>query len=267
MDNGKEILDQIKKIKEDYEVQPSDFEEEQLSFLDRMNKLIKLILNDNSESIYSAMRPDILEKWKDRRFSRFFKKILGNPKDILYFSLLVTITAFLVSEALSFYAIDDIITTKTYLKAILTEVSFIFLSGYRSSGKLNSFFVSAMRVSVFGLMLFVISSETLMHGIKNTGNTNAITQQVIILEKQIEAKEKDIKYYKETKPNWAITIKQLILEKDEMVRKLIALKEKQAEGSNEDVSDMVRYKSYGNAFFRVLLLFISVLITRRMFIF
>jgi len=267
MDNGKEILDQIKKIKDDYEVQPSDFEEEQLSFLDRMNKLIKLILNDNSESIYSAMRPEILEKWKKQRILRLFKKILNNPKGVLYFSLLVTITLFLISEALTFYAIDGIINEKTYLKAILTEVSFIFLSGYRSDNRVSFVFVSLLRVSIFSLMLFVISSETLMHGVKDSENTNSIAQQTIILEKQIEGKEKDIQYYKETKPNWAITIKQLIIEKDEMVRKLIILKEKQASGSNKKVSNMVRYKSYGNAFFRILLLFISVLITRRIFIF
>ena len=37
-------------------------------------------------------------------------------------------------------------------------------------------------------------------------------------------------------------------------------KEQQAAGANVDVSELVRYKAYGKAFFRVLLLFISILI-------
>jgi hypothetical protein len=62
-------------------------------------------------------------------------------------------------------------------------------------------------------------------------------------------------------------VKQLIKERDELVKKLISLKEKQAEGSNTEVSDLVRYKAYGNAFFRIILLLISILITRRLFSF
>ena len=113
-------------------------------------------------------------------------------------------------------------------------------------------------------MLFVITSETLIQGTKTVSNINVIDQQVKVLEEQIEEKKKTITYYRDVK-KWPVTAKQFIKEKDELVQKLIKLKEKQAEGSNKEVSQLVQYKTYGKAFFRVLLLFISMLITRRIF--
>ena len=57
------------------------------------------------------------------------------------------------------------------------------------------------------------------------------------------------------------------LEKEKLTTKLIKLKEKQAAGATQEVSELIRYKAYGKAFFRVLLLFISILVTRRIFYF
>lgn len=263
-----EIIQKIKSIQKDYKAELEDNpEEDRLSFLDRINDLIRSIFNDPSMTVYDVFDKEELGKWKKNRLSRKIKNLfLNNYKNTFYFALLVTITGFLVSEALEFYAVNGVIDTKTYVKAVLTEVCFIFLSGYRSDSKIQTIAASGLRVSIFCLMMFVITSKTFMDSTKTSSSTNIIQEQVLILEKQIKEKEKDITYYRDVK-QWPNTVKQLIKERDELVKKLISLKEKQAEGSNIEVSDLVRYKAYGNAFFRILLLLISILITRRLFSF
>lgn len=266
MKNDQEIVEKVKKLRNGYQVELADSEEEQLSFLDEINDLIRSIFNDSSMSVYNVFSRENLQKWKEKRLTRWFKKnILGNLNKAFYLLLLMTITGFLVSEALSFYAIDSVITAKTYVKAILTEVCFIFLSGYRSEGKWQTMGVGALRVSIFALMLFVITSKTFIDSSKTIGNTDAIAQQVIIIEKQIDQKEKDMAYY--LKKDWPRNYSATRLEKEKLVKKLIKLKEQQAKGANQEVSELVRYKAYGKAFFRVLLLLISMLITRRIFTF
>jgi len=113
--------------------------------------------------------------------------------------------------------------------------------------------------------LFVISSQTIYNGTKFQGNSESIQAQVELLEKQIAEKEKTIQFYIDK--GWGNSVRKQTEDKNKLVDKLIALKEEQAKGSNEKVSNLVIYKSYGQAFFRVLLLFISVLITRRLFSF
>lgn len=264
--NGQEILDQIKAMRSDYESRSEDVVKEEESFLDRLNRLVQLILNDDSASIYPALNQDSLKEWKKGKFKRWLKKtITSNYKNTFYFAFLVSITAFLVSEAATFYADGQTPDAKVYIKAILTEVAFIFLSGYKTSDWLSKVWVNALRAGVFSLMLFVISSQTLLSGTQFQGNTSAITQQVQILEDQIAAKEKTIQFY--TDKGWGNSVRKQTEEKDKLVTKLLELKEKQAAGSNEAVSQQIVYRSYGQAFFRVILLFISVLITRRIFVF
>jgi hypothetical protein len=264
MKNDNEIVEKVKKLRDGYQVELADTEEESLNFLDEINDLIRSIFNDSSMSVYDVFSQDNLNKWKEKRFVRWFKKVvLNNYMNVFYFALLATITGFLVSEALEFYAIDGAIDTKTYVKAILTEVCFIFLSGYRSDNKWQAAAVGVLRTSIFCLMLFVITSKTFIDSSKNVGNTNAITQQIVIVEKQIAQKEKDMEYY--LKKDWPKNYSATRLEKEKLVSKLINLKEQQAKGANEKVSELIRYKAYGKAAFRVLLLFISVLITRRIF--
>lgn len=266
MKDDKEIVEKVKKLKNSYQVQLEDAEEESLSFLDEINDLIRSIFNDPSMSVYDVFSQNNLNKWKEKRFVRWFKNlILNSYKNIFYFALLVSITGFLVSEAVEFYAIDGVVTTKTYIKAILTEVCFIFLSGYRSGNKWQEAAVGVLRTCIFCLMLFVITSKTFIDSSKNTGNTDAIAQQIVIVEKQIAQKEKDMEYY--LKKDWPRNYSATRLEKEKLVSKLINLKEQQAKGANQKVSDLIRYKAYGKACFRVLLLFISVLITRRIFYF
>lgn len=264
MKNDNEIVEKVKKLRDGYQVELADTEEESLSFLDEINDLIRSIFNDSSMSVYDVFSQDNLNNWKEKRFVRWFKNlVLNNYQNVFYFALLATITGFLVSEALEFYSIDGVIDTKTYVKAILTEVCFIFLSGYRSDNKIQAAAVGVLRTSIFCLMLFVITSKTFIDSSKNVGNTNAIAQQIVIVEKQIAQKEKDMEYY--LKKDWPKNYSATRLEKEKLVNKLIDLKEQQAKGANTKVSELVRYKAYGKAAFRVLLLFISVLITRRIF--
>jgi hypothetical protein len=266
LNNGREILQHIKEMKADYKAQPADIVEEEMSFLDRLNRLVQLVLNDDSFSVYTALDKDSLEHWKKKRFSRWLKKTFTfNPKNAFYFLFLVSITAFLVSEAVTFYADGNTADFKTYVKALLTEVSFIFLSGYKASDFVQKAWVNLLRAGVFSLMLFVISSQTLMSGTKFQTGSQAIQEQVVILEKQIAEKEKTIQFYLDK--GWGNNVRKQTEDKNKLVEKLLALKEKQAEGSNAEVSQLVKYKSYGQAFFRVLLLLISVLITRRLFSF
>ena len=264
--NGKEILRHIKDIKSSYEAQQVDEEEESMSFLDKLNGLVRLILDDKSLSIYDALDEDRLEKWNRSKVTRWLKKtVLGNFRNFLYFLLLGTITAFLVSEAVNFYAIDGVISTKTYIKAILTEVCFIFLSGYKANGKLQAAWVFALRSGVFALMMFVITSQTLSTGTKTISENTAIQEQIVLIQEQVAQKEKDISYFKEI--GWPRNVARSTVEKEELVKKLVNLKEQQASGKNESVSEIEKYKMYGRAAFRILLLFITVLITRRLFTF
>ena len=266
LNNGREILQHIRDMKAMYEAQPEDIVEEEVSFLDKMNRLIQLILNDDSFSFYTALDKDSVDRWKKKRFSRWFKKIIvQNYKNTFYFVFLVAITTFLVSEAVTFYADGNIADFKTYIKAILTEISFIFLSGYRVSGWIDRIWVGLLRAGVFSLMLFVISSQTIIGGAHFDTNSQAIQEQVVILEKQITEKEKIVQFYIEK--GWGNNVRKHTEDKNTLVEKLIILKEKQAEGFNSEVSKLVVYKSYGQAFFRILLLLISVLITRRIFLF
>jgi hypothetical protein len=260
----KKVRDIQKNFKTELENSP---EEDRLSFLDLVNDLIRSIFNDSSMTVYDVFDKNELQKWKNKSFSRKIKNIfLNNYKNTFYFLLLVTITGFLVSEALEFYSINGVIDTKTYIKAILTEVCFIFLSGYRSDNKVEKIGIGILRTSIFCLMIFVITSRTFMDSTKNYSNTSVIQEQVLIIQKQIKEKEKDIQYYRDVK-QWPNTARQLTKERDELVKKLIQLKEKQADGATVEVSELIRYKAYGNAFFRVVLLFISILITRRIFSF
>ena len=262
--NGVEILQHIKDIKAKYEAEPADIIEEEMSFMDKLNRFVHLILYDDSFSVYTALEKSSLIQWKKKRLSRWIKKTITS-KDSFYFIFLASITTFLVSEAVTFYADGNMTDFKTYTKAILTEISFIFLSGYQALGWMQKIWVNILRAGVFSLMLFVISSQTITSGTKFDTNSKAIQEQVQILETQIKEKEKTIQFYLDK--GWGNNVRKHTDDKNKLVEKLLELKEKQAQGSNSEVSKLIVYKSYGQAFFRVLLLLISILITRRLFSF
>lgn len=266
MDQEKELIKQADRIRKGYASVMEDEDEEQLSFLDEINKMIRIIFRDAPIDIYTVLTEGQLEKWKKQKYRRAIKRFLSSVsiRRILYFILLATITGFLVTEAIPFYAIGSAVTTKTWIKAILTEVCFIFLSGYRSEGWVETLSVGVLRVAIFCLMLFVITSEVTLQGTGKVAKINIIQEQILTLERQIESKEKEIEFY--MKKGWGNNTRQRVLERDKLSDQLRKLKTKQIEeGASKEVSKLVKYKMYGKAIFRLILMFISVLVSRRMF--
>lgn len=267
MSEDEELIKQAKKIKRGYASVMEDEDEEQLGFLDEINNLLRIIFKDAPVDVYTVLSQGQLEKWKKQKYKRLFNKFLRSVsiRGILYFILLATITAFLVSEALPFYAIAGMVTAKTYIKAILTEVCFIFLSGYRSKGIVETLSVGILRVAIFCLMLFVITSEVAMQGTNNIAKIDNIAIQIETIEKEIDDKEKTIVYYKGLL-RWPTTVKEMTIEKDKLSKQLRELKNRQIdEGASKEVSTLISYQTYGKSLFRLILMFISILVSRRIF--
>lgn len=263
--NGQQIVSEIFSMRKLYEseLEKDDIEEEEFTFLDHINKLSQLILNDTSFTIYTALSPERIDRWRKKRLLRWFKRHLRSLPYVLF---LATITVFLITESVAFYAEDGVVTASTYLKAILTELSFIFLTGYKTQDKISKYLVGVLKGGVFALMLFVITSQTITLGTQTIGEIDSISEQVALIEKQIVEKDKEIIYYRDVK-NWPSTTKQMVLEKDQLVQKLLRLKEAQAAGKTQSVSELERYKMYGRAAFRVILLLITALISKKIFSF
>jgi len=263
--DNEELLSSVESIRSRFKTELEDPNKAQLSFIDELNELIRKIFKDDPADVYTTLSPGELEKWKKQRWRRWFMKKVGgiNIRPILYFLLLSTITGFLISEAVSFYAVESLIASKAWIKAILTEICFIFLSGYRAVGWAQSVFVGVLRVSIFCLMLFVVTSDLAFRSVSTTAVSDNISQQVELVERQIKDTQETVEFYK--KKGWGTSVNKHELEKRVLVEKLMKLKEEQGKGKTEDVSKVVEYQAYGRAAFRVLLMFISVLITRRLF--
>ncbi len=264
-DDKQELVSSIDKIRSRFKTELADPDQAQLSFIDELNELIRKIFKDDPTDVYTTLSPGELEKWKKQRFRRWVSRVVRNIsiRGILYFLLLATITGFLVSEAFPFYAAEGASVSKTWLKAILTEVSFIFLSGYRAVGWVQTALAGLLRVGVFSLMLFVITSDLAFRSVSTTATSDNIKQQIELVEQQIKSKDETIEFYK--KKGWGISVNNHEKEKQLLVEKLFKLKEQQGEGKVEAVSDVKEYQAYGGAAFRVMLMLISVLITRRIF--
>lgn len=259
------LLEQAKRIQDGYRSIEIDEQEEQLSFLDELNALVQNILGDRSTDIYTLLKPEALDSWKKSKFkrfvSRFFSKIFD--KGSLYFILLATITIFLISEALPFYAVAGIVTSKTYVKATLTEICFIFLSGYRAVGWIQTSLVGLLRVAIFCLMLFVITSEVTLEGARDVSKIDNISTRIVLLEKQVVKTEKDIEHYKSI--NWPRNMTTSIRKREQLEKEVQDLKLRQEkEGASENISKLIEHKTKGKAVFRLILMFVSVLITRRL---
>ena len=179
------------------------------------------------------------------------------------FSLQATIILFLVHEAVGFYAVEGIITANTWLMAILTEVCFIFVSAYRAEGKLQTAMAMFARAGIFALMLFVVSSEVTTEGLNKINKIDVISQKIELMEKEIKQKDELIEFYK--KKDWGVNVRKQIDEKDKLVKQLVELKNEQIDGANEKTSDITIWKTWAKGFFRIVLMFINVLISRRLF--
>ena len=262
MSDDKQILESVGRLRKKFKTEVrQDKDHVKMSFLDEVNALIRKVFKDSDTDVYDAFSPELLEKWKKRRFRRMLAKI--NIQKILIFILLMTITGFLVSEALPFYAAAAGITASTWVKAILTEACFIFVSSYRAIGKMQTTMIVFARAGIFALMLFVISSEVTLEGINQVNEIDVISQKIEFIQKQIEQKDELIEFYK--KKDWGVNTRKQIDEKDKLVGQLIELKNEQIGGKNENASDLIIWKTWAKAFFRVVLMFISMLISRRLF--
>lgn len=268
MSEEEKLLKQAERIRKGYKALDVDEEQEQLSFLDELNSLVRTILGGSSADIYTLLKPEALDKWKKSKFKRWLSRSVSKifSRSNLYFILLATITLFLVSEALPFYAVAGAITFKTYVKAILTEVCFIFLAGYRAVGRVQTILVSILRASIFCLMLFVISSEVTLEGARDVSKIANIANRIERLETQITKTEKDIERYRSI--NWPKNMTVSIRKREQLEQEVQDLKLRQeAEGASENVSKLVEYKTIGKAAFRLILMFVTVLITRRLWSF
>jgi hypothetical protein len=116
---------------------------------------------------------------------------------------------------------------------------------------------------MFALMLFVITSEVTLEGAKDINKIGSITDRISRLEKQVDSTNKEIDYYKSI--DWKSRMTQSITKRNDLEKQIQELKERQEkEGASEEVSGLIQYKVYGKAAFRVILMMISVLITRRL---
>jgi outer membrane murein-binding lipoprotein Lpp len=266
MDKKTEIIEEVERLREDYVSELEDEREEQFTLIDRINNLIKMVFNDSSQDVYTTLNPEALEKWKKAKLRRAISKFFSNfsIRKSLYFILLATITLFLVTEAVPFYAIGGEITAKTWLKAILTEVSFIFLSGYRTKGYIETGLVGLLRISIFCLMLFVISSEVALEGTRDISKIDNIASRIERLEKQVVKTEMDIQRYREI--NWPRNMTQSIRKREQLENQIQELRDLQVrDGASTEVAEILQYKMWGKAAFRLILMFIVVLVTRRIF--
>lgn len=259
------LIEQANKIRKGF-VSVSETEEDtKLSFIDELNSLVRLIFKDEPIDAYTLISEEELHRWKKSRFKRLLKRATNiSSLNIFYVSLLVTITLFLISEAIGFYSNDGIVTFKTYVQAILTEACFIFLNGYRSEGRINTLFTYLLRSMMFLFMLFVITAETASHGTKDISKIDSLTERISRIERQIEKNEQDIEKFKSM--NWNVRMTQAIANRNKLEEELRSLLEqKEKSGASSELSEIMRYKIYAKAFFRIMLLMISVLITRRLF--
>jgi hypothetical protein len=177
--------------------------------------------------------------------------------------LLATITGFLISEAVGFYALEGVVTTKTWVKAILTEVCFIFVSAYRADTKLQSAFVVFARVGVFGLMLYAITSTVALTGLNQVSEIDTIKEKIVIVEQQIEEKQKLVDLY--IGKGWGNNARIQEQAKQKLVDELLRLKSEQISGKNEKAAEVITWNTWARGFFRIVLMSISVLISRKLF--
>jgi hypothetical protein len=268
-EEDKKIIESAHRIKSKFKSEVlTDKDEEEMSFLDDLDSHVKDLLGDESSDIYTVMDKEKLEKWKKQRksFTGTLKRKLRTLASPWGFSafLLAVIVIFLISEAAQFYALDGNITFYALWQAALTELAFIFLNGFRSSTKIQKFFVGGLRIGLFTLMTFVISSSAIRHGTNVGSEIDNIAQQITVLERQIEEKQKEMEYY--ISINWPRNATQARIERERLVERLLELKERQiSEERNEAVSSLVLYETYGQAAFRIILLLLSAVIARRLF--
>lgn len=254
---NKELDHKIAKFKHDYATQYIDEEREDLLVLDRVNDIVKDILEDPEVELDHLFTE---EKMKNRNgyWARFKKSLPTITQSVL----LIAITSFLVKEAVSFYSSGEP-DLYSYYKAILTEVCFIFLASYQARSLLEKIVAPILRFSLFLLMSFVISSQVILDNTKFSTNSDVVDNRAELIKRQIEDKQKTIDFY--ISKGWAVSTNKHVRDKEKLQEKLDEVLSEQRSGFTGDVARVNTYKAYGNIAFRVIILMISMLISRRLF--
>ena len=114
--SNKELIEQAERIKKGYATVMADEEEEQLTFLDEVNKLVRIIFKDTPADIYTILAKGELEKWKKQKYKRLFKKYLSNVsiRGILYFIL-----GIITQKKISVHRVTEIQRIKTAFRSIM----------------------------------------------------------------------------------------------------------------------------------------------------
>ena len=76
MKNKDQIIEKIEKLRSEYKIEIEDSQEDSLSFLDKIDDLIKSIFNDSSISVYDVFSQEKLETWKKKKVFRFLKNLM-----------------------------------------------------------------------------------------------------------------------------------------------------------------------------------------------
>lgn len=253
----KNLTDKIAKFKHDYATQYIDQEQEDFLVLDRVNGIVKDILEDPEVELDYLFTED-----KIKKRNGFWSKVKKALPVITQSALLIAITSFLVKEAVSFYSNGEP-TLYSYYKAILTEVCFIFLASYQARSLLEKIVAPILRASLFLLMSFVISSQVILDSTKFSTSSTVVDNRVELIKKQIEDKQKTIDFY--IGKGWAVSTNKHVKDKEKLQAKLDEVLSEQRSGLTGDVARVNTYKAYGNIAFRVIILMISMLISRRLF--
>ena len=109
----------------------------------------------------------------------------------------------------------------------------------------------------------MISSEVMIEGTKDISKIDNIAGRIVRLEEQIKKTEIDIERYRSI--DWPKNMTTSIRKREELEKEVQDLRLRQeSEGASESISSLLQYKIYGKAAFRLILMFVSVLITRRL---
>ena len=246
----KELQEEIEKFRKDYKVSTIDQETETVSIIERINKILFLIFNDSSVTIENSLKGITFDKIAKRR------KVLLSLKRIAVFSFLFSIVSFQIYESSSFYGSG----AYSIYKAILTELCFIYINQIRATTIINKVMVGTVRISIFILMLFVVSSEVITQSKTSINSNNMIDTRIEHLKEAIQEKNNTIEYYK--KRDWAISVNKHEKEKSELNSELNELQNRKISGENSEMNRIEEYKLYGHIAFRIILMVMVIIITR-----
>lgn len=247
-----ELEKKVESIRRDYITSTIDIKQENALLYHKIRDLVKSIFKDENVDVDHLFTEGEIRT----------RKMNSRITLAVQAALLISITAFMVIEAVAFYS-DGNPSGYSYFKAILTECCFIFMSAYRSDDFPEKYIAPIVRALLFTLMIYVISSGVITNFTMNSNNATVVDRRAEILESQIKDKQKTIDFY--ISKGWGNTTNRLVKEKDDLLRQLEKVQTDQQSGSTLTVMEAQKVKTYGNIAFRTLMLLVSYLISRRLF--